>query len=155
MYYSVKNKLYRRKYTGSFVNSYINGFSKNGKKVRASNIYFKVLRKIKQDKQIICPSRYVELGVDLGRPLLKIISKRVGGSFYNIPIFLSKGQGFSTGLRWLREGLLESKGGVNVNTVFKEVVLLHTNKGYVIRKRDLLHNLGTRHRGYIRFLKKK
>lgn len=155
MNYSIRHRLLRFGYYSGFCISYINYFSKSGARVRGSNIYFETLRELKKQEQLISPGVYLESSLDTGRPLLKMLTKRVGGSFYSLPVYLSRTQGFLVSLRWLKEVVLANKNKPLIPKLVFELKLLKAQRGFVIRQRDLLHRQGASQRGFIYFLKKK
>lgn len=106
---------------------------KNGHKVRGEKVFFKVLRDIKRNEGV----RPVEMlfeSIDNISPKVSVISKKVGGSRYQIPVPIKENKEYGVGVSWLLNSVKSTRKGNISDNLLNELYLAKRKEGEVLKK---------------------
>jgi small subunit ribosomal protein S7 len=159
-------------YFDLFFKKLTNLLIKDGKKIKASKIIFKMLmilkKKLKKELEknmlLITKSnnnsldfilfRLLSQAVENVTPNLEVRKVRVAGSTYLVPAVLSKKKQETLALKWLLEAAQKRKKNskLDFSTCLADEILEASRKtGQARQKRDELHRLAQTNRAYIRY----
>ncbi|MCB5245214.1 MAG: 30S ribosomal protein S7 [Candidatus Cloacimonadaceae bacterium] len=134
-------------YQDVVLSKFINCLMKKGKKSVAEKIVYAALdiieEKIKQP-----PLEVFKTAVNNVRPQLKVVSRRVGGSNYQIPMEVSEKNGQALAFRWIityararNEKSMEEK-------LAAELIAAYKNEGASIKKREDTHKMAEANKAF-------
>lgn len=152
---------------------FINHLTINGKKLKASSIFYKMLNNIKKKiahygtvKKVIFQQKNIKYNennkinkifykaINNIKPSLDVRKVRIAGTTYNVPAILSKKKQENLAIKWL---LLSAK---NKKKKYKndlsdclahEILDAYKHQGQSLLKRDELHKTAETNRAYIRY----
>jgi len=131
---------------------FIGNLIKNGYKSKSEKVYFKLLRDLKKKKIQDSPINYLKKNVEDITPLIKFIKKKVGGSAYEIPFYLSESQQLGLGVRAVIEGSKTSIVKNINNKLSKAIIEVNEGTGELLRKKRVIDEKGVKNRVYLKFL---
>ena len=161
-----------------FIKKFTNLLMKNGKKIKASKIFFDMLvilknrikKNLEKKSQVLVgnSSELIIKEIPLNFELLHLISQaienvtpslevrkvRVAGSTYLVPAVLSKKKQEALALKWLIESTKkrQKNSKLDFSTCLADEILDASRKlGQARQKRDELHRLAQMNRAYIRY----
>ena len=153
-----------------FLKKFTNLLMIDGKKIKASRIFFNMLsilkKKIKKDLERKNFSSQKEFSVNF--TLLRVISRalenikpnievrkvRVAGSTYIVPAIISKKKQETLALKWLLESAKKRQKNSKLefsSCLADEILDASRKMGQARQKRDELHRLAQTNRAYIRY----
>ena len=97
---------------------------KKGNKVCSEKIYLDLLRKLKFELGVKNPVAMVETIIENISTPVTLISKKVGGTVYQIPVPVKKGKDVSIGVGWLLEYVNTVKDVKMVLKLYNEILLI-------------------------------
>jgi small subunit ribosomal protein S7 len=150
-------------------NKFINLLMYDGKKSKASKIFFSMLQSLKHkidrelDKKTTTEDivsqqnfliNYVVKAIENVKPTVEVKKVRVAGSTYLVPAILSKKKQQTLAIRWLIEAARKRKK--NTSLVFsqcltEEIFEAVKKQGNARQKRDEMHRLAEANRAYVRY----
>ena len=153
-----------------FFKKFTNLLMVNGKKIKATRIFFNMLvilkKRIKKDleKKNLSNQKELSLNVTLLhiiskaleniRPNLEVRKVRVAGSTYIVPAIISKKKQETLALKWLLEAARKRQKNSKLdfsNCLADEILDASRKIGQARQKRDELHRLAQTNRAYIRY----
>ena len=123
--------------------------SNSGKKQRSEKIVFDVLRSLKRKKVGHRPIKVFTGALKNTSPSFTMITKKVGGTKYQIPVSLKEGKDTMLGVKWLVSEYKENKRYKNLDDLLWESF---QNEGSVVKRRELRNELGRKQRAFLKFL---
>ena len=143
-----------------FSNKLINLLMLDGKKLKASTIFFEMLSHLKREiegkkeKSDISILQLVFQALENVKPSLEVRKVRVAGSTYLVPCVLSKKRQETLALRWIIESARKKKKNSKYSLsecLADELLNASKKQGQARQKRDELHRLAEANRAYIRY----
>ncbi len=124
---------------------------KNGHKVRGEKVFFSLLRSIKKQENQR-PINVLLDSIDNISPKVMVISKKVGGSRYQIPVPIKENKEYGIGVSWLLNSVQSMKKGDLKNNILNEVYLAKRKEGEVIKKKNALHKVAVTNIAFLKFI---
>jgi len=143
-----------------FSEKFINLLMLDGKKLKAYQIYFKMLELLKDKLNILQYNnnnsiiKIVSQAIENCMPSLEVRKVRVAGSTYLVPAMISKKKQESLAMRWIIEAARKKKRITKLpfsKCLADEIFDAFLKQGYARQKRDELHRLAETNRAYIRY----
>lgn len=135
----------------SIINLLEGNCSFNGKRVLAERSIFCSLRSIKNFTSLPL-LLYLKKAVVEVQPLVHIISKKVGGGVYKIPVYIYLHKSRALSIKWLVQVSSVRKSGSFIKNFEKELASAVLRDGLSVQKKKLLHALAVANRAYIKYL---
>jgi len=135
------------------VQVFIGSITKEGKKIKAMRIFNTFLFSIKL-RFDTSPIEFLENMIEVVRPKVFLISKKISGSTVRIPTPISLHQSYSIAVRWFLNSVSKRVGSSFSQLMFSELIDIYSNPSSVtIRKRDEYHKLAKINRPFLRYNK--
>lgn len=137
-------------YNNYFINIFISKILINGKKRLAENIIHKTFAIISK-RLNIDPIKIFEKAIKNTTPLVKIKTRKVGGSRYKIPIEINHFKGSNTAVKWLLIGSKKRPGkSVSINLA-NELIDASNNLGEAYKKKQEIHKIAESNKAFVHF----
>nr|QYB21027.1 ribosomal protein S7 [Austrocedrus chilensis]BBN66419.1 ribosomal protein S7 [Austrocedrus chilensis] len=137
-------------YNNKLVNMVVNRILKHGKKSLAYRIFYQSLKKIKQKTEknplIVLHKAILKL-----TPKLKVKSRRISGSTYQVPIQIEEKEGKILAIRWLLESSRKRSGGNMQFKLSQEIMDAAREKGNAIRKKEEIHKMAESNKAFAHY----
>lgn len=137
-------------YESYLVNLIVLKILKNGKKRVAQNIIYEAFDIIKQ-KTSTDPLKIFEKAIKNVSPSVKIQSKRVGGSTYQVPSEVKKFRGINLGLSWIIQYARLRSGKTIAIKLANEIIEASKGFGNSIRKKEETHRMARSNKAFAHF----
>lgn len=138
------------KYNSEIVGHLINIVMSDGKKTVAQQIIYKafsiVEERLKHD-----PLRIFSEALENARPRLRVRPRRIGGATYQVPEEVTKEQGVSIALRWIRDFARSKKSKPMSVKLADEIISAYKNEGSAIKKKEDTHKMAESNRAFAHF----
>ncbi len=151
-----------------FSEKFVNFLLIDGKKIKAYNIYYKMLqllkykgatqieKKLSSGKNINTMStiQIVEQAINNCMPSLEVRKVRVAGTTYLVPTMIQKKKQENLAMRWIVEAAQKKKKSTKLSfaqCLADEIFDAFHKQGYARTKRNELHRLAEANRAYIRY----
>jgi small subunit ribosomal protein S7 len=125
---------------------FVGKIMKKGKRSRAERVYLESienLRKVEKD---------FAQALNNIVPLVQVKSKKVGGTFYRIPVAIGEKRAKSLGISWLLESVSVKQQGKLADRVTEQLLMAGKGQGKVVERVKELHELAKKNRGLVKFL---
>lgn len=130
----------------------IGNLLKKGKKNIACMNFYKILANLKKSTEEKVPVELIMECVDNVKPTLRLKSKKVGGTVYQIPVPLKKKKEYSIGIKWLIDNSDNKNSSIAVG-FSKDVLESVKLEGELIKKKENDYKLAATNRPFLKFLK--
>jgi small subunit ribosomal protein S7 len=149
-----------------FSEKFINLLMIDGKKLKASKLFFDMLllikKRIEKNSSNLVQKEYFNISVlqvlaqavENVTPSLEVRKVRVAGTTYLVPAILSKKRQETLAIRWMIESAKKRKKNLKFNfseCLADEIYEASKKQGNARQKRDDLHRLAEANRAYIRY----
>jgi ribosomal protein S7 len=135
------------------VQVFIGSITKKGKKVKAMQIFSIFLFNIRV-RFHLSPIEFLERLVEIIRPKVFLISKKISGSTVRIPTPITLHQSYSIAVRWFLNSVSKRAGSAFPQLMFSELIDIYSNPSNVtLKKRDEYHRLAKLNRPFLRYNK--
>jgi small subunit ribosomal protein S7 len=124
---------------------------RNGKRALSARQSLGVLRNVKILSQLKL-SDFLAKCISNIEPFVKVITKKVGGGTYRIPVYIFPSKAKTLSFKWVVRSSCGRKCGAFSLALEKELSLAFRNEGNSIQKKKVLHNLAVSNRAYIKYL---
>jgi small subunit ribosomal protein S7 len=135
------------KYKSVLLSKFINCVMKRGKKSVAERIVYGALEflgeKTKKD-----PLEVFTEALDNARPLVKVVSRRVGGSNYQIPTEVTEKAGLAIAFRWVISVARNRNEKSMKECLGAELLSAYKKEGTVIKKREDTHKMAEANKAF-------
>lgn len=135
------------KFNDVVVTKFMNCLMKQGKKSVAEKIVygaFDIIReKTKQE-----PLEVFKTALDNVRPLVKVVSRRVGGSNYQIPMEVNEKNGRALAFRWLISYARNRSEKSMTEKLAAELIAAFKKEGSSIKKREDTHKMADANKAF-------
>lgn len=134
------------------VRLFVSKLVRNGKKGKSEEVFFEILRKFKQTGSGKRPVDTVVNGLENAGPKVALLSKKVGGARYQIPVPVKSGKEESVGLRWLVDSARSGGEGTFGKRLSRELKIAERNDGDAVRKKTALYRSAMGNIAFLKFL---
>ena len=138
------------KYGSLTIAKFINFVMYDGKKTSAEKIIYTALDNIKA-KTKLDPLKVFTDAINNIRPNLEVMSRRVGGATYQVPVEVKSKRSETLALRWLLEASRKRKNKTMSEKLFNEVMDASQRKGAAIKKREDTHKMAESNKAFAHF----
>ena len=138
------------KYGSLTLAKFINFIMYDGKKTTAEKIIYTALDQIK-DKTKADPIKVFNDAINNIRPNLEVVSRRVGGATYQVPVEVKTKRSHTLALRWLLEATRKRKNKSMSDKLFNELMDASQNKGSAIKKREDTHKMAEANKAFAHY----
>jgi small subunit ribosomal protein S7 len=135
------------------VRSFIGSMTKSGKKSKATKIFNAFLYDINV-KFNLPPVEFLDNLLEIVRPKVFLISKKVSGSTVRIPTPLTLNKSYSIGIKWFLSSVSKRSGSPFSQLMFFELLDIYSNPAnQTLKKRDEYHKLAKLNRPFLKYAK--
>jgi len=138
------------KYGSLILSKFVNFMMYDGKKAAAEKIIYDSLDKIKE-KTKNDPMKIFNDAINNIRPNLEVVSRRVGGATYQVPVEVRTKRGQTLALRWLLEATRKRKNKTMSDKLFNELMDASQRKGSAIKKREDTHKMAESNKAFAHY----
>ncbi len=135
------------KYNDLKVTKFINCVMRSGKKSIAESIVYGALEIIGEKSKKDSLDVFLQ-AIDNARPLVKVVSKRVGGSNYQVPIEVTDKAGQALAYRWLISYAKKRTEKSMTLRLAGELLSAYNNEGSTIKKREDTHKMAAANKAF-------
>jgi len=135
------------KYNDVVLSKFMNCLMKEGKKSVAEKIVYGAFDLIaERTKQ--APLDVFKAAIDNVRPLVKVVSRRVGGSNYQIPTEVNEKNGRAIAFRWLISYARNRSEKSMTEKLAGELIAAYKKEGSSIKKREDTHKMADANKAF-------
>ena len=135
------------KYNDVVLSKFMNCLMKEGKKSVAEKIVYGAFDLIaERTKQ--APLDVFKAALDNVRPLVKVVSRRVGGSNYQIPTEVNEKNGRAIAFRWLISYARNRSEKSMTEKLAGELIAAYKKEGSSIKKREDTHKMADANKAF-------
>lgn len=148
-----KNRKLRQpdiKYQNLTVGRFINFLMKDGEKALAEKILYQAFDRIEKQTQQD-PMKVFEKALENASPLLAVVSRRVGGANYQIPMEVRPERKFFLAGHWIIKAARLRKGKPMAEKLAEEIIAASKNEGAAIKKKQDMHRIAEANRAFAHF----
>ena len=138
------------KYGSLTLSKFVNFMMYDGKKAAAEKIIYDTLDKIKE-KTKSDPMKIFNDAINNIKPNLEVVSRRVGGATYQVPVEVRAKRGNTLALRWLLEATRKRKNKTMCDKLFNELMDASQRKGSAIKKREDTHKMAESNKAFAHY----
>ena len=138
------------KYGSLILSKFVNFMMYDGKKAAAEKIIYDSLDKIKE-KTKSDPMKIFNDAINNIKPNLEVVSRRVGGATYQVPVEVRAKRGNTLALRWLLEATRKRKNKTMCDKLFNELMDASQRKGFAIKKREDTHKMAESNKAFAHY----
>ncbi|HOH98021.1 MAG TPA: 30S ribosomal protein S7 [Candidatus Cloacimonadota bacterium] len=135
------------KFNDVVLTKFMNCLMKQGKKSIAEKIVYGAFDII-QTKTKQEPLEVFKSAIENVRPLVKVVSRRVGGSNYQIPTEVNEKNGTALAFRWLISYARARSEKTMTEKLAAELMAAHKKEGSSIKKREDTHKMAEANRAF-------
>ena len=137
-------------YKSKVVTKLINSMMIDGKRGKAEKILYSAFDMIKE-KTGKEPMEVFNQALENIKPALKVKSRRVGGSNYQVPIEVSNERSQTLGLRWLINYARLRGGHGMAENLANEIIDASNNTGAAVKKREDTHKMAEANKAFAHY----
>ncbi|MCD6421792.1 30S ribosomal protein S7 [bacterium] len=138
------------RYNSELVAKFINYVMRKGKKAKAQKIVYKAFDIIEKKTKKKALDVFEEALRNVG-PYLEVISRRVGGANYQVPVEVPKKRRIALAMRWILEVARSRKGKPMEEKLAEELILASQGKGEAVRKKEEMHKIAEANRAFAHY----
>ena len=136
------------RYSSPLVAHLINVIMERGKKSLAQRIVYGAFERVSEKLGKGDPVDLMIGALENARPRLVVMSRRVGGATYQVPVEISYERQESLALRWIVEAAGARKGTPMPDALAAEIVDAYNNTGTVVKKKEDTHKMAQANRAF-------
>lgn len=138
------------KYKSIILSQFINTVMKKGKKSLAEKIVYDALD-ILGEKTNEPPLDVFYQSVDNVKPLIKVVSRRIGGSNYQVPTEVTPKNAQALAFRWIISYARARSEKTMVERLAGELLAAYKKEGASIKKREDVHKMAESNKAFAHF----
>jgi len=153
-----RKKLFRKRVTASdlkynsvFIQRFINGIMKDGKKRLAEKVFYDAIEIMGEKTKSKEPISLFNKAIDNVKPSLEVKSRRVGGSTYQIPIEVPADRRGSLAIRWIINFAKQRKGKNMQEQLADELIDAANNTGSAVKKKIDTHKMAEANKAFAHY----
>ncbi len=137
-------------YNSKVVAKLINTIMIDGKKGTAQTIVYDAFEQVKE-KTKKEPLEVFEACLENIKPELEVMSRRVGGSNYQVPTEVTPARSQALALRWLTKYSRERNGKTMADNLAAEIIDASNGTGATVKKREDTHRMAEANKAYAHY----
>ena len=137
-------------YNSKVVTKVVNAIMLDGKKGTAQTILYKAFDIIKE-RTNEDPMNIFEKAMENIKPALEVKSRRVGGSYYQVPIEVSPARSQALAIRWLVKYARERGGKGMAENLASELIDASNGTGGAVKKREDTHRMAEANKAFAHY----
>jgi small subunit ribosomal protein S7 len=138
------------KYKSLVLSKFINTIMQRGKKSVAEKIVYGALDII-AEKTKKEPMEVFEQSLDNVRPLIKVVSRRIGGANYQVPTEVTSKNAQALAFRWIISFARKRTEKTMVERLAGELLAAYKKEGASIKKREDTHKMAEANKAFAHF----
>ena len=138
------------KYGSLILSKFVNFMMYDGKKAAAEKIIYDSLDKIKE-KTKNDPMIIFNDAINNIKPNLEVVSRRVGGATYQVPMEVRQERGIAMALRWLVNFSRSRNGRSMAQKLAGELMDAANEAGNAVRKREETHKMAEANKAFAHY----
>jgi small subunit ribosomal protein S7 len=138
------------KYNDVIISRFINCVMKCGKKSVAEHIVYRAFDII-TDKTKADPLEVFRVALDNVRPVVKVVSRRVGGSNYQIPLEVNEKNGRALAFRWIISYARGRSEKTMSDKLAAELLSAYRKEGSSVKKREDTHKMAEANKAFAHY----
>ena len=138
------------KYQSLTVGRFINYLMFEGKKSLAEKIFYQAFERVQKITQLD-PLKVFEKAMENASPLVAVVSRRVGGANYQIPMEVRPERKFFLASHWIIAAARAKKGKIMAENLAEEIIAASKNEGAAIKKKQDMHRVAEANRAFAHF----
>lgn len=138
------------KYKSIILSQFINTVMKKGKKSLAEKIVYDALD-ILEEKTKEPPLDVFYQAIDNVKPLIKVVSRRIGGSNYQVPTEVTPKNAQALAFRWIISYARARSEKTMVERLAGELLAAYKKEGASIKKREDVHKMAEANKAFAHF----
>ncbi len=139
------------KYNSAFIQRFINGIMKDGKKRLAEKVFYDAIEIMGEKTKSKEPMSLFQKAIDNVKPSLEVKSRRVGGSTYQIPIEVPTDRRGSLAIRWIINFAKQRKGKNMQEQLADELIDAANNTGSAVKKKIDTHKMAEANKAFAHY----
>lgn len=139
------------KYNSVILSKFINTVMHRGKKSLAEKIVYGALDIVEEKTKEENPLDIFLQALDNVRPLIKVVSRRVGGSNYQIPTEVTPKNAQAMAFRWLISFSRKRSEKTMTERLAAELLAAYKKEGASIKKREDTHKMAEANKAFAHF----
>ncbi|MBM7557837.1 30S ribosomal protein S7 [Halanaerobacter jeridensis] len=137
-------------YNSKLVTRFINKIMYDGKKSLAENIFYDAMD-IVEEKTGENSLEVLKEALNNVMPVLEVISRRVGGANYQVPVEVDKHRRITLGLRWLVNAARGRNERKMVDKLANEIIDAYNEEGGAVRKKEDVHQMAEANKAFAHY----
>ncbi|MCF7913473.1 MAG: 30S ribosomal protein S7 [Candidatus Cloacimonetes bacterium] len=138
------------KYKSIVLSKFINTVMKEGKKSIAEKIVYGALD-ILEEKTGEPALEVFNTSVDNVRPLIKVVSRRIGGSNYQVPTEVNKKNAQALAYRWIITFARKRTEKTMIERLAGELLAAYKKEGASVKRREDVHKMAESNKAFAHF----
>jgi small subunit ribosomal protein S7 len=138
------------KYKSVILSKFINTVMKRGKKSLAEKIVYDALD-ILAEKTKEEPLEVFNQAINNVKPLIKVVSRRIGGSNYQVPTEVTQKNAQALAFRWVISYARARSEKTMVERLAGELLAAYKKEGASIKKREDVHKMAEANKAFAHF----
>jgi small subunit ribosomal protein S7 len=140
-------------YDSVAVARFINYLMQDGKKSIAEKIMYQAMDLIAKETGDE-PLKVFETAIENVSPLMEVVSRRVGGANYQIPMEVRPERQFFLASKWIIAAAKAKKGKSMAQRLKEEILNASRNEGEAIKKKQNVHRMAEANRAFAHFARR-
>ena len=136
-------------YNNIAISRFINYLMYDGKKSVAQKDFYGAFAVIEKTGK--APLEVFEAALDNVKPLMEVVSKRVGGANYQVPREVRPERQFMLASKWIITAARSKKGKPIAKKLADEFIAAAGNEGAAIKKKQDIHRMAEGNRAFAHF----
>ena len=137
-------------YQNEVLSKFINCLMFSGKKSVAERIIYNSFELIKKETQVE-PITIFNSAVDNVTPVVQVLSIRIAGSNYQVPMEISPHKQTILAIRWIIESARKRTEKTMAERLYRELLDASRNNGKSIEKKQTVHKMAEANRAYAHY----
>ena len=138
------------KYKSDLILKLMNSIMYDGKKAIAEKIVYDALNKL-QSKAKEEPIKIFETAINNIKPTIEVISRRVGGATYQVPVEVKQKRSMALAIRWLVNASKKRKDKNMSDKICFELYDAYQGRGSAIKKKEDMHKMAESNKAFAHF----
>ena len=135
------------KYNDVVLTKFMNCLMLSGKKSLAEKIVYGAFDLIEQ-RMKQPPLEVFKTALENVRPMVKVVSRRVGGSSYQIPMEVNEKNGRALAFRWIIAFARARSEKTMIEKLAAEIMAAHKKEGASVKKREETHRMAEANKAF-------
>ena len=138
-------------YNDLIVAKFVNNLMKKGKKSVAEKIFYDSLALMNKKEKSDNALELFKKALKNVAPMVEVISRRIGGATYQVPIDIPENRRMALSMRWLISFARSRKGSSMVDKLAAELIAASKNEGSAIKKKEDTHRMADANKAFAHF----